>query len=74
MKTIAYKAFTAFSGIAIHDIEYSINNKIIYSYQVDGKQVGRLHKVTIYSTLKGDAYFLHNGRREFLKDYLKVNY
>ena len=37
METIAYKAFSAFDGIVIHSIEYGIDDKIIYSHQIDGR-------------------------------------
>ena len=71
MKNIAYKAFTAFSGIVIHGVEYGIDDKIIFSYQVNGETVGRIHKRTIYNNASGSAYFRFRGRREYLRDYLR---
>lgn len=72
MENIAYKAFTAFSGIVIHGVEYGIDDKIIFSYQVNGETVGRIHKCTIYyNNASGSAYFRFRGRREYLRDYLR---
>ena len=71
MENIAYKAFTAFDGIVVHGIEYGIEDKIIFSYQHDGKIVGKIHKCKVYSNASGETYFRFYGRREYLKDYLK---
>ena len=71
MENIAYKAFTAFSGIMIHGVEYGIEDKIIFSYQCDGKTVGKIHKCKVYTNGNGQDYFRFYGRREYLKDYLR---
>ena len=75
VENIAYKAFSAFDGIIIHGIEYgagfSFEDKIVFSYQVNGKTVGRIHKCTIYNNASGAAYFRFRGRREYLRDYLR---
>ena len=71
MENIAYKAFTAFSGIMIHGVEYGIEDKIVFSYQLDGKTVGKIHKCKVYSNASGETYFHFCGRREYLKDYLR---
>lgn len=75
MENIAYKSFSAFDGIVIHGIEYgagfSFEDKIIFSYQVNGETVGRVHKCTIYNNASGAAYFRFRGRREYLRDYMK---
>ena len=72
MENIAYKSFSAFDGIIIHDIEYGVEDRVVYSYQVNGETVGRVHKCTIYSNASGAAYFRFRGRREYLRDYLKI--
>ena len=72
MENIAYKSFSAFDGIIIHGVEYDIEDKIVFSYQVDGKTVGRVHKCTIYNNASGAAYFRFRGRREYLKDYMRI--
>ena len=75
MENIAYKSFSAFDGIMVHGIEYgagfSFEDKIIFSYQVNGETVGRVHKCKIYSNASGETYFHFCGRREYLKDYLR---
>ena len=71
MEKIAYKSFSAFDNIVIHGIEYGIGDKIVFSYQVDGKTVGRVHKCTIYNNASGN-YFRFRGRREYLKDYMRI--
>lgn len=72
METIATKAFSAFDGIIIHGIEYGIEDKVIFSYQYNGKTVGRVHKCMIYYDASGAAFFRFRGRREYLRDYLRV--
>lgn len=72
MENIACKIFSAFDGIVIHSIKCGIDDKIIFSYQIDGKTVGRIHKCTIYNSASGEFYFRFNGRREYLKDYLRI--
>ena len=71
MENIAYKAFNAFSGIVIHGVEYGIDDKIIFSYQIDGKTVGKIHKCKVYTNASGENYFRFCGRREYLRDYLR---
>ena len=74
MENIAYKSFSAFDGIVIHGIEYgagfSFEDKIVFSYQVNGETVGRVHKCKIYNNASGN-YFRFRGRREYLRDYMK---
>ena len=72
MENIACKSFSAFDGIIVHGIAYGIEDKIIFSYQVNGETVGRVHKCTIYNNASGSAYFRFRGRREYLRDYLKI--
>ena len=71
MENIAYKAFSAFDGIIIHGIEYGIKDRVVYSYQVNGETVGRVHKCIIYNNASGAAYFRFRGRREYLRDYMR---
>ena len=71
MENIAYKAFTAFSGIVIHGVEYGIEDKVVFSYQLDGQTVGKIHKCKVYSNASGETYFRFCGRREYLRDYLR---
>ena len=71
MENNAYKAFSAFDGIIIHGVEYGTEDKIVFSYQIDGKIVGRIHKCKIYYNADGPAYFRFCGRREYFRDYLR---
>ena len=71
MENIAYKSFSAFDGIIIHGIAYDIEDKIVFSYQVNGETVGRVHKCKIYNNASGN-YFRFRGRREYLRDYLRI--
>ena len=73
MEVIASKAFSAFDGIVIHGFEYGVDaDKVLFSYQVNGETVGRIHKCTIYSNASGAAYFRFRGRREYLRDYMRI--
>lgn len=71
MENIAYKSFSAFDGIVIHGVEYGIEDKVVFSYQLDGKTVGKIHKCKVYSNASGETYFRFCGRREYLRDYLR---
>ena len=73
MEVIASKAFSAFDGIVIHGFEYGVNaDKVIFSYQVNGETVGRVHKCTVYNGDNGHLYFRFRGRREYLVDYMQT--
>lgn len=68
---IAVKSDSAFGGIEILDIEYGINDKIIWRY--NHGTPGKKHTSIIYYTVKsGRAYFKVNGRREYLDEYMRV--
>ena len=41
MENIAYKSFSAFSGIMIHGIEYGIDDKIIFFLPVRWENSGQ---------------------------------
>ena len=71
MENIAYKSFSAFDGIIIHGVEYGIEDKVVFSYQLDGETVGKIHKCKVYSNASGETYFRFCGRREYLRDYLR---
>ena len=71
MENIAYKSFSAFDGIVIHGVEYGIEDKVVFSYQLDGQTVGKIHKCKVYSNASGETYFRFCGRREYLRDYLR---
>ena len=70
---IASKATSAFGGIAIYAVEYGIDDAILVGDEVDGvRSVPRLSRIRYNA--KGDAYFMHHGRREYLRDYIRTNW
>lgn len=71
-KPIAVKATSAFGGIAIYDIEYGIDDYVIWADESGGK-AGKMRRSKIYYTTRSDrAYFKNNGRREYLDDFMAV--
>lgn len=69
---IAAKAFTAFDGIAIHGIEYGIEDHVIFSHEYNGQRDGKPHRGKIYYNASGEPFFMYNRRREYFKDYIRV--
>ena len=70
---IASKATSASGGIAIYAVKYGIDDAVLVGDELDGvKSVPRLSRIR-YNT-QGDAFFMHHGRREYLRDYIRVNY
>lgn len=70
---IASKPTSAFSGIAIYAVKHDIDDAVLVGDEFDGvKSVPRLSRIRY--NVKGDAYFIHHGRREYLHDYMRVNY
>lgn len=67
---IAYKSDSAFGGIEILDIEYGINDKVVW--RMNHGKPGKIHRSIIYNTVRsGRAYFKVNGRREYLDEYMR---
>lgn len=71
-KMEGYKAITAFSGIGTFGFIYGIENKVLVADVVDGKLTYTPRPCTVYNNLRGNIYFVHHGRREYLMDYMKV--
>lgn len=71
-QVVAAKAFTAFDGIAIHGIEYGIEDHVIFSHECNGQQNGKPHRGKIYYNASGEPFFMYNRRREYLRDYIIV--
>ena len=61
------------SAIVIYAIEYGI-----YDVVLVGDVYGDTRKIPHFSRIRynvqGDAYFMHHGRREYLRDYVQTNY
>ena len=71
-QVIAAKAFSVFDGIAIHGIEYGIDDHVIFSHECDGQRDGKPHRGKIYYNASGEPFFIYNRRREYFKDYIRV--
>ncbi len=70
-KVVAVYCESNFSGIEILDIEYNINDLIIYRYNFGEPQ--KAHKAKIYYNSLGEPYFKTcKGYRVYLKDCMKV--
>lgn len=72
-KAVAFKADSAFGGIAIYDIEYGIDDYVIWRYEHGESKPNKLRKSKIYYTVSsGRAYFKVNGRREYLDEFMRM--
>ncbi|SFB10059.1 hypothetical protein [Selenomonas ruminantium] len=74
-KVIAVKADSAFSGFAIHEIIYGIDDKVLFSYQwkgIDGMKSTKKIQSKIRYTAKGKAYFMARKQRQYLDEFMKV--
>ena len=61
------------AAIVIYAIEYGIDDSILVG-DVYGDTRKTPHLSSIRYNASGDAYFMHYGRREYLRDYIRVNY
>jgi hypothetical protein len=67
-KAIAVKCTSNFGGISILEVNYSINDTVVFKGEADD-----IHEVRIYSNVTdSEPYFMYRGRREFLSDYMRV--
>ena len=61
------------AAIVIYAIKYGIDDAVLV-----GDVYGDICKTPRLSSIRynanGDAYFMHYGRREYLRDYIRVNY
>ena len=61
------------SAIVIYSVEYGVNDSILVGdVYGDTRKTPRLSSIRYNAS--GDAYFMHYGRREYLRDYIRVNY
>ncbi len=70
-KAIAYYADSAFTGILILDIEYSINDFVIFCDEINGKRQ-KVLKSQIRYNKQSQPYFIHYKQRYYLDKFLKV--
>ena len=61
------------SAIVIYTIEYGIDDAVLV-----GDVYGDTRKIPHFSRIRynthGDAYFMHYGRREYLRNYVRINF
>ena len=61
------------TAIAIYAVEYGVNDSILVGdVYGDTRKTPRLSSIRYNAN--GDAYFMHYGRREYLRYYIRVNY
>ena len=70
---IAFRPVFNDAAIVIYAIEYGINDAVLVG-DVYGDTRKTPHLSRIRYNANGDAYFMHYGRREYLRDYIRVNY
>ena len=68
---IASRPIFADAATVIYAIEYGINDVVLV-----GDVCGDTCKVPRFSRIRynkqGEAYFMHYGRREYLRDYMRI--
>lgn len=73
-KPVAGKMFSAYGGIDIYDIIWQYGEQYVIWRWNFGKDKERIHKSKAYMNARdGRAYFIVNGRREFLDEYMRYN-
>lgn len=60
---------TAFSGIAIFDAD----SEVVVNANFVGDKYSRMASTKIHYTKQGEPYFLKEGRRNYINDFIKVN-
>ena len=60
------------AAIVIYAVEYNIDDAVLVG-DVYGDVRRTPHFVRIRYNTQGDAYFMHHGRREYLRDYVRIN-
>lgn len=70
---IASRPVSNDSAIVIYAIEYSIDDSVLVGdVYGDTRKTPRFSR--IHYNVQGGAYFIHHGRREYLRDYVRINY
>ena len=72
---VAIASRTVFNdaAIIIYAIEYGVDDSVLVG-DVYGDTRKTPHFSRIRYNVQGDAYFMHYGRREYLRDYVRTNY
>ena len=70
---IASRPIFADAATVIYAVEYGIDDAVLV-----GDVCGDICKVPRLSRIRynmqGDAYFMHHGHREYLRDYMRIEY
>lgn len=69
----AYKATSAFTGIGIYCIEYGIDAVVLVSEVSGGEMAYAPRPCIIRYNRRGDSYFMHRGKREYLSEYMRAD-
>ena len=69
-KPVAVYSF-GLCGIEILDIEYGINDAVIYRFCSGSEEVEKPHRARIYYSNNDRNYFLYNGRRIHLDECMR---
>lgn len=70
---IASRPIFADAATVIYAVEYGIDDAVLVG-DVCGstRKVPRLSRIRY--NMQGEAYFMHHGRREYLREYMRINY
>ena len=70
---IASRPIFADAATVIYSVEYGIDDAVLVGDVCgDTRKVPRLSRIRYNA--QGDAYFIHNGRREYLREYMRIEY
>lgn len=64
---VGMKSIAGGLGIYIYDIEYGINDEVIWGWSNDS----RIHRSRIYDDREGNPYFNAGGSRQYLNEFLR---
>ena len=65
---IAICNLTAKKRIEVTNIEYNINDYIVYNFSDENKN----HKAKIYYNIKGNSYINVNNARYYLNEFIRI--
>lgn len=71
-KPIAVYSESAFSGICIMDIQYGIEDYVVHAEMISG-EFKNVRRSKLRTTLKGKSFFIRDGRRYHLDEFLRTN-
>ena len=61
------------AAIVIYAVQYGIDAAVLVGdVYGDTRKAPRLSRIRYNAN--GDSYFMHYGRREYLRDYMRINY